>query len=418
MRRIGVFLVISAVCFSLSGCTSQNGEDAGSEVLSSIEGPWICSDVFEKEEAFFLAEVSSDSFVVSEISFELSDGVWKGDLKEGRDHNWLSQKDEEKISISYDEEKEEIAVDDLMQYESLTFHKASCLEKVDLKLEKIIGAKKTGVGETAQAEDYVLVIEAKEEIEKEILQSVVEELVPNIEARQYVVREKDEPKGVVIGNKKVYIDVDLPGAKTKSGIYDVGKKKATYEIKAGELEKVESTPTKISESSKSGDKEKPIQVSPKPQKPNQSKPQAEQTKPQAQAPTKPAAPAKQPATPQHVHNWQPVYTTVHHDAQYQTVHHDAVTQDQWIVDQPSYGKVVCLGCGQEFDSVDAWVNHGDSYPEENFFEHSSYTVKSYPEKGHNETVVVTPAWDEQVQTSSPWDEQVVSGYQCSCGARK
>lgn len=39
MRRIGVFLVISAVCFSLSGCTSQNGEDAGSEVLSSIEGP-------------------------------------------------------------------------------------------------------------------------------------------------------------------------------------------------------------------------------------------------------------------------------------------------------------------------------------------------------------------------------------------
>ncbi len=79
---------------------------------------------------------------------------------------------------------------------------------------------------------------------------------------------------------------------------------------------------------------------------------------------------------------------------------------------------MCLGCGQEFDSVDAWVNHGDSYPEENFFEHSSYTVKSYPEKGHNETVVVTPAWDEQVQTSSPWDEQVVSGYQCSCGARK
>lgn len=149
-------------------------------------------------------------------------------------------------------------MDDLMQYESLTFHKASCLEKVDLKLEKIIGAKKTGVGETVQAEDYVLVIEAKEEIEKEILQSVVEELMPNIEARQYVVREKDEPKGVVIENKKVYIDVDLPGAKTKSGIYDVGKKKATYEIKAGELEKVESTPTKISESSKSGDKEKPI----------------------------------------------------------------------------------------------------------------------------------------------------------------
>ena len=139
-------------------------------------------------------------------------------------------------------------------------------------------------------------------------------------------------------------------------------------------------------------------------------------KPQKNPPAK--APAKQPYAPQHVHNWQPVYTTVHHDAQYQTVHHDAVTQDQWIVDQPSYGKVVCLGCGQEFDSVDAWVNHGDSYPEENFFEHSSYTVKSYPEKGHNETVVVTPAWDEQVQTSSPWDEQVVSGYQCSCGARK
>ncbi len=132
-----------------------------------------------------------------------------------------------------------------------------------------------------------------------------------------------------------------------------------------------------------------------------------------------AAPAKQPATPQHVHNWQPVYTTVHHDAQYQTVHHDAVTQDQWIVDQPSYGKVVCLGCGQQFNTVDEWGNHSDSFAAKgDYFSHSSYTVKSYPEKGHNETVVVTPAWDEQVQTSSPWDEQVVSGYQCSCGARK
>ena len=122
-------------------------------------------------------------------------------------------------------------------------------------------------------------------------------------------------------------------------------------------------------------------------------------KPQKNPPAK--APAKQPATPQHVHNWQPVYTTVHHDAQYQTVHHDAVTQDQWIVDQPYYEKVVCLGCGQEFDSVDAWQVHSNSFPLEEFFGHSSYTVKSYPEKGHNETVVVTPAWDEQVQTSSP-----------------
>ena len=140
----------------------------------------------------------------------------------------------------------------------------------------------------------------------------------------------------------------------------------------------------------------------------------------AKAPAKPATPAKQPSVPQHVHNWQPVYTTVHHDAQYQMVHHDTVTEDQWIVDQPSYGKVVCLGCGQEFDSVQAWSDHDSKMVIETGeeFGHSSYTVKSYPEKGHNETVVVTPAWDEQVQTSAPWDEQVVSGYQCSCGARK
>ena len=131
------------------------------------------------------------------------------------------------------------------------------------------------------------------------------------------------------------------------------------------------------------------------------------------------APVKQPSAPQHVHNWQPVYITVHHDAQYQTVHHDAVTETKWIVDQPYYEKVVCMGCGQEFDSVQEWDDHGIPFElQGDYFSHSSYTVKSYPEKGHNETVVVTPAWDEQVQTSAPWDEQVVSGYQCSCGARK
>ena len=140
-------------------------------------------------------------------------------------------------------------------------------------------------------------------------------------------------------------------------------------------------------------------------------------KKQQNAPAK--APAKQPATPQHVHHWQPVYTTVHHDAQYTTVHHDAVTQNQWVVDQPERRGVIVCGCGAQFNSIQEWSDHDDQFIlQGDVFGHGSYSVQSFPEVGHNETVIVSPAYDEQVQSAAPYDEQVLSGYRCSCGATK
>ena len=77
--------------------------------------------------------------------------------------------------------------------------------------------------------------------------------------------------------------------------------------------------------------------------------------PTTAAPTKgttKAAETTAPTTTAHVHSWVPVT---------KTVHHDAVTRQVWVVDQAAY----------------------------------------------DETVVVTPAYDEQVQTQAAWDETVV-----------
>lgn len=82
--------------------------------------------------------------------------------------------------------------------------------------------------------------------------------------------------------------------------------------------------------------------------------------------------------PQHVHNWVPQTTTVHHDAVYKTV-------------------CVCNGCGEQFDTDDAWGAHSESQLMSGNYGCGSYSPNS---------IVVSPAWDETVTT----------GYACSCGA--
>lgn len=103
--------------------------------------------------------------------------------------------------------------------------------------------------------------------------------------------------------------------------------------------------------------------------------------------------------PQHVHNWVPQTTVVHHEAQVQTVHHDAV-----------YGTgVECNGCSAQFNSYEAWLAHSDSQ-----LDNGNNNCMGY----HTIKIVLEQAWDETIEVSPAWDETVTTGYSCSCGAVK
>lgn len=103
--------------------------------------------------------------------------------------------------------------------------------------------------------------------------------------------------------------------------------------------------------------------------------------------------------PQHVHNWVPQTTVVHHEAQVQTVHHDAV-----------YGTgVECNGCFAQFNSYEAWLAHSDSQ-----LDNGNNNCMGY----HTIKIVLEQAWDETIEASPAWDETVTTGYTCSCGAVK
>ena len=101
--------------------------------------------------------------------------------------------------------------------------------------------------------------------------------------------------------------------------------------------------------------------------------------------------------PQHVHNWVPQTTVVHHDAVYRTdtIYHPAVIEYH----------TVCNTCGAIIDG------HAVEHLE------SSSTCESYTT---NKQVIISDEWYEEVQTlvSNAWDETVTTGYACSCGATK
>lgn len=102
--------------------------------------------------------------------------------------------------------------------------------------------------------------------------------------------------------------------------------------------------------------------------------------------------------PQHIHNWVPQTTVVHHDAQYQTIHHDAV-----------YGtRVTCNQCHADLTNQDVFAHFEESFLNGGSCE--SYSTVDYQ---------ISPAWDEQVLVSDAWDETVTTGYKCSgCPATK
>ncbi|MDY5232084.1 MAG: hypothetical protein SPH17_00545, partial [Faecalicoccus sp.] len=103
--------------------------------------------------------------------------------------------------------------------------------------------------------------------------------------------------------------------------------------------------------------------------------------------------------PSHTHNWQP---------QYSTVHHDAVYQQQWVVDVPetTTAHEICNQCGADITGNASAHNKQHALAGESGGWHTEWITT--PEQGHYENVLVSEAWDEQV----------LEGYKCSCGATK
>lgn len=144
-------------------------------------------------------------------------------------------------------------------------------------------------------------------------------------------------------------------------------------------------------------------------KPSTSKP----NKPNKPAPSEPAKPSK----PAHQHDWQPVYTTVHHEAQYRN---EPVYKDEIVYeDRPVYkwqAYWTCNGCGQRFNSENDVLDHvlfecGTGYTPH---EEKVQTGTEQVQVGTNRVQVGT----NQVLVKDAWDEKVQNGYTCSCGQNK
>ena len=159
-------------------------------------------------------------------------------------------------------------------------------------------------------------------------------------------------------------------------------------------------------------------------KPSTSKPSNPAPAPSKPAPSKPSgntgnSSANKPSTskPAHQHDWQPVYTTVHHEAQYKT---EPVYEDQIVYeDRPVYkwsAYWTCNGCGQRFEDEESVGKHvllvcGTGYTPH---EEKVQTGTEQVQVGTNRVQVGT----NQVLVKDAWDEKVQNGYTCSCGQNK
>lgn len=118
--------------------------------------------------------------------------------------------------------------------------------------------------------------------------------------------------------------------------------------------------------------------------------------------------------PSHTHNWVPVTTTVHHDAEYKTVHHDAEYKTVHHDAVVEY-RDICNNCGADI------TGNIDAHFKANILNGcGSFTSKPVTvQAAYDENILVKAAWDEQVLVKAAWDETVTTGYKCStCGATK
>ena len=124
----------------------------------------------------------------------------------------------------------------------------------------------------------------------------------------------------------------------------------------------------------------------------------------------------------HVHQWEDIIATVHHEA---------VIEQVWVVDQEAWDETVPLyetiqtekcrcRCGMLFDTAEEQWAHAESFSDEEWEQHAGWTsevvteevpageeVIHHPEEGHWEVRTIQEAWDEAV----------VTGQRCAvCGA--
>ena len=131
------------------------------------------------------------------------------------------------------------------------------------------------------------------------------------------------------------------------------------------------------------------------------------------------------------HDWAPVTTVVHHEAQTHTVHHDEIRR--WVTDTPAWDEyiyelhAICSGCGTDLTVLQ---HENGVTPAEHSWRH--YETDGVGCGWHDEQVVVgtvhheevgheevTPAWDESVVDVPAWDETVITAYRCRvCGVVK
>lgn len=183
------------------------------------------------------------------------------------------------------------------------------------------------------------------------------------------------------------------------------EEKASEEQKTAEAQKQDVKP--VIEEKESGNSDKNSSSS-KPN--NNSSSSSDNSSPSKPAPSKPNKPA-------HQHDWQPVYTTVHHEAQYRN---EPVYKDEIVYeDRPVYkwqAYWTCTECGKRFETEYDAGDHalfecGGGY---SAHEEKIQTGTEQVQVGTNKVQIGT----NPVLVKDAWDEQVPNGQSCSCGARK
>lgn len=136
-----------------------------------------------------------------------------------------------------------------------------------------------------------------------------------------------------------------------------------------------------------------------------------------------------PATQEHTHTWNPVTTTVHHDA---TGHYEDVVGTKTVVDKEAWDEPVkewkayavrCRYCGVEYETMGDLEKHMMDAIDNDDYNHGSYEVLYRNEQvdtihheaeTHQENITET-RW---IEDTAAYDEIVTTGYTCSCGATK
>ena len=189
------------------------------------------------------------------------------------------------------------------------------------------------------------------------------------------------------------------------------EEKASEEQKTAEAQKQDVKP--MIEEKESGNSDKNSSSSKPNNNSSSSSDNSSPSKPNKPAPSEPAKPSK----PAHQHDWQPVYTTVHHEAQYKT---EPVYKDEIVYeDRPVYkwsAYWTCNGCGQRFEDEESVGEHvllvcGTGYTPH---EEKVQTGTEQVQVGTNQVQIGT----NQVLVKDAWDEKVQNGYTCSCGQNK